>query len=160
MDVIELLEELEDIIGEGKELPFVKKVAVDGEDILALVDEIKEHLPDELKQAKWITEERVRILQEAKKEAEDIVKEAERKIIEMVDEHEITKKAEEKALKIIEDAKIQSREISEGTKEYSDARLEEAEISLTELAHQMQLQIDYVEEAIQRVKGTRRELRR
>ena len=48
--------------------------------------EIRLKLPDELKQAKWVKEERQRILVEAQKEADGIVKEAENRIISMIDE--------------------------------------------------------------------------
>ena len=160
MQIQELLEALKDVIDEGKEVPFVKKIVVDGEEILDILIEIKKNLPSEIKQAAWITEERTRILQEAKKEAEDIVKEAERRIIEMVDEDEITRQAQEKSLKIIEDAKIQAREISQGTREYADSKLEEAERSILELLERVQGQEDYLEKSLNRLKEDRKALNR
>mgnify|MGYP002519750778 CR=1 FL=1 len=57
-----------------------------------------------LKQAKWIKEERQRILEQAKQEADGVVKEAENRIISMIDEHEITRKAYEQKAEIIETA--------------------------------------------------------
>ena len=80
-------------------------------------------LPDELKQAKWVKEERQRILVEAQKEADGIVKEAENRIIAMIDEHEITRKAYDQKAQIIETANEMSREISKGTKEYRDRKI-------------------------------------
>ena len=160
MQIQELLEALKDVIDEGKEVPFVKKIVVDGEEILDILIEIKKNLPSEIKQAAWITEERTSILLEANKEAEDIVKEAERRIIEMVDEHEITRQAQEKSLKIIEDAKIQAREISQGTREYADSKLEEAERSILELLERVQGQEDYLEKSLNRLKEDRKALNR
>ena len=82
------------------------KIALDGFKIE--VDKIKDEpkeirlkLPDELKQAKWVKEERGRILVEAQKEADGIVKEAENRIISMIDEHEITRKAYEQKKTLI-----------------------------------------------------------
>ena len=109
MEVLGLLETLEDIIREAKEVPLLKKAMLNQDELLDIVDEIKLKIPEDIKQAKWITEERTRILQEAKKEAEDVVKEAEKRIIQMVDEHEITRQAEEKSFEIIDDAKIQAK---------------------------------------------------
>ena len=160
MQIQELLEALKDVIDEGKEVPFVKKIVVDGEENLDILIEIKKNLPSEIKQEARIKEERTRILQEAKKEAEDIVKEAERRIIEMVDEHEITRQAQEKSLKIIEDAKIQAREISQGTREYADSKLEEAERSILELLERVQGQEDYLEKSLNRLKEDRKALNR
>lgn len=92
MEIFTLLETLEEILEQSKKLPFTDKAVVDKEAILEVIKEIRLKLPDELKQAKWIKEERQRILTEAQKEANDIVKEAETRIISMIDEHEITKK--------------------------------------------------------------------
>ena len=75
-------------------------------------------------------EERQRILTEAQKEANDIVKEAETRIISMRDEHEITKKAYEQKAQIIETANEMSREISQGTKEYADNVLGSIQVAL------------------------------
>ena len=91
MEVFELLEEIEGLIEDGRSIPFSTRRVVDVEILEQILEEIKRKMPDEMKQAKWIKEERTRILQEANKEAEDIVKEAENRIIEMIDEHEITK---------------------------------------------------------------------
>ena len=130
MEIFTLLEELEDILENCKSVPFSGKGVVDKEEILEIIKEIRLKLPDELKQAKWIKEERQRILVEAQKEADDIVKEAENRIISMINENEITKKAYEKKAEIIETANEMSREISKGTKDYADNILQGLEVAL------------------------------
>ena len=132
MEIFTLLETLEEILEQSKKLPFTDKAVVDKEAILEVIKEIRLKLPDELKQAKWIKEERQRILTEAQKEANDIVKEAETRIISMIDEHEITRKAYEQKAQIIETANEMSREISKGTKEYADNILEKVQGVLQE----------------------------
>ena len=132
MEIFTLLENIEDILEKSKGVPFSNKVLVDKEEILEIISELRLKLPEELKQAKWIKEERQRILVEAQKEADDIVKEAENRIISMIDEHEITKKAYEKKAEIIETANEMSREISKGTKDYADNVLNGIEVALLE----------------------------
>ncbi|MBR2744716.1 MAG: ATPase [Clostridia bacterium] len=132
MEIFTLLENIEDILEKSKGVPFSNKVLVDKEEILEQISELRLKLPEELKQAKWIKEERQRILVEAQKEADDIVKEAENRIISMIDEHEITKKAYEKKAEIIETANEMSREISKGTKDYADNVLNGIEVALQE----------------------------
>lgn len=132
MEIFTLLENIEDILEKSKGVPFSNKVLIDKEEILEIISELRLKLPEELKQAKWIKEERQRILVEAQKEADDIVKEAENRIISMIDEHEITKKAYEKKAEIIETANEMSREISKGTKDYADNLLNGIEVSLQE----------------------------
>lgn len=130
MEIFTLLETLEDLLERGRNVPFSAKIIVDKEEMLDLIKEIRLKLPDELKQAKWVKEERERILEQANKEANDVVKEAENRIISMIDEHEITKKAYEQKAEIIEAANEMSREISNGTKEYADNVLQGIEVAL------------------------------
>ena len=75
-------------------------------------------------------EERQRILQDAQKEANDIIKEAENKIIGMIDEHEITKKAYEQRTEIIDAAEKYKRDLIAATREHADTILEELEKQL------------------------------
>ena len=130
MEIFTLLETLEDLLERGRNVPFSAKIIVDKEEMLDLIKEIRLKLPDELKQAKWVKEERQRILAESQKEADGIVKEAENRIIAMIDEHEITRKAYEKKAEIIETANEMSREISKGTKDYADNILAGLEVAL------------------------------
>ena len=132
MEIFTLLETLEECLEKAKNIPFTQKGIVDKEEILDIIKEIRLKLPDELKQAKWVKEERGRILVEAQKEADGIVKEAENRIISMIDEHEITRKAYEQKAQIIETANEMSREISKGTKEYADNILEKVQGVLQE----------------------------
>jgi len=145
MEIFTLLETLEDLLENSRNLPFTTKSMVDKEEMLEIIKEIRIKLPDELKQAKWIKEERQRILVEAQKEADGIVKEAENRIISMIDEHEITRKAYEQKAEIIETANEMSREISKGTKDYADSVLEGIEIAL--------------EDALKVIQNNRRELK-
>ncbi len=132
MDVLSLLEELERMLEEGSGVPFSKKVMIDKEQISNLVQEIKLKTPDELKQARWVKEERQRILSDAQKEANDIIKEAENKIISMIDDHEITKKAMEQRTEIIDAAESYQKELIAATKEHADKILENLETQLKE----------------------------
>ncbi|MBE7053304.1 MAG: ATPase [Ruminococcaceae bacterium] len=123
MDVIELIAELEEKVEKSFELPIVKKSFVNKEEIMNLIGDISLQLPDEIRMAKSITEERNRILADAQKQADIIIKNAEQKIISMIDEHEVTKRANEHANEIIVEAQKNAREIRLGTLEYSDSML-------------------------------------
>ena len=110
MEIFTLLETIEDLLDKSKSIPFSNKKIIDKDEMLEIIEEVRLKLPDELKQAKWVKEERQRIIAEAQKEADDIVKEAENRIISMIDEHEITKKAYEKKQEIIATANEMSRD--------------------------------------------------
>ncbi len=132
MEIFTLLENLEELIENGSKVPFSNKVMIDTDEVKEVLEEIRRKLPDELKQAKWVKEERQRILMDAQKEADEIVKQTETKIISLVDDHEITKQALAKKEEILESADKVAREISDGTREYADALLERLEEILNE----------------------------
>ena len=69
MEIFTLLDELEEYLEGRNSIPFTNKVLVDKEEILDIIKEIRLKLPDELKQAKWIKEERERIIAEAHQDA-------------------------------------------------------------------------------------------
>jgi vacuolar-type H+-ATPase subunit H len=132
MEILAILETLEDVVERSVSIPFSGRCLVDKEEILEIIKEIRLKLPDDIKQAKWVKEERQKILLEAQKEAENVVKEAENKIASLVDEHEITKKAYEQADEIIANAQKNAREIRLGTKEYADSILSKVENILSD----------------------------
>ena len=118
MEVLNALEKAEDLIEKGWSAFGIS--VVNKNEMLELLKEIRVKLPDEVKQAKWIKEERQRILLEAQKESETIVKEAENRIASMVDETEITRKAYDQANETIINAQKTAREIRAGSLDYAD----------------------------------------
>ncbi len=133
MSVIQLLDQLEDLIYNGASIPFSSRVMVDPQELLDIIQDIRENLPDEIKQAKWIQEERQKILVEAQKEAETITQEAESYIRKMVDENEITQNAYQQAEEILQKSQQNAKEIRLGTNEYADSILAQLQRQLQEL---------------------------
>lgn len=133
MDVLNLIEELEDIIEAGTNVPFSGRVMIDKVEILEIIKDIRIRLPDEIKQASWIKEERQRILEEAQKDADTIMEQAEYRIEELVDQEEITRKASERADIMITNAKNNAKEIRLGSVDYADDLLLEQQEKLKEL---------------------------
>lgn len=132
MEILTILETLEDLVEKSSSVPFSGKCLVDREEVLEIIKEMRLKLPDDIKQAKWVKEERQRILLEAQKEANNILKDAENKIASLVDEHEITKMAYEQANEIIGSGQKNAREIRLGAREYADSVLNKVEEILTD----------------------------
>ena len=105
---------------------------VDIDVLRELIEDIRLKLPDELKQARWVKEERQRIIEDAQKEADKIKINAESKMASMLDDNIITKKALAQKEEIIENANKVSKEICDGTHEYANAVLEKLEDVLRE----------------------------
>lgn len=133
MDILELIDDLEDLVDNASPVPLTGKCMIKKDEFFDVLQDIRLQLPEDLKQAKWIKEERQRILAEAQKEADGIIKSAENQIVALINEHEITKQAKENALVIINDAKNTAKEIKKGTKEYVDGLLEETQKQVADI---------------------------
>ena len=140
-------------------MPFTESVLLNKNDILDLVKEIRLKLPDELKQAKWIKEERERIMAEAHKDADDIVKEAENRIISMIDEHEITRKAYDKKEEIVAEANENYRIMAKESKEYADELLAGVE-NTVKLLEDTLLNVEAtIKQTVETIENNRKELK-
>jgi len=123
MKVLELLDELEDIIDTSSGFPLTGKVLVDAEEVLEIIREIRVELPGEIQQAQWIKDERQRILDEAKKEYDNILKDAKSQAESLIENDDITLKAKSRADEMMRMAENTSKTLKMGTFEYIDGIL-------------------------------------
>lgn len=130
MEILEILDILEEKVESAKNIPIVNRAIIDKEDLLASIEDIRLRLPDDLKQARWIKDDRKRILAEAQEEADAIIKQGEDKAAQLVNENAITKRAYEQANNIIASAQKNSRELRMGARQYIDKILADSEASL------------------------------
>ncbi|HBY20877.1 MAG: hypothetical protein A2Y24_04290 [Clostridiales bacterium GWE2_32_10] len=162
-NIIESLEYLEDILDESSPVPFTTKVMVDKKRLCDVIVDIRLKLPNSIKQAEWVVQERNKILNDAKKEAQNILRESEQYANRLVNDNEIIKKANVQAKKVVDTAKSASREIKLGAYEYADNILYNVERSLrdaVDVFHQQCMEIeDTYTGALQVVENNRKELR-
>ncbi len=151
-DVLELINELEDIIDKGVSVPFTGRCLLDKEELLELIQEIKLRLPKDLEQAKWIKAERQNIINDASKEADEIIKNANDKLIAMVDENEITKRASMHAAEIMDQAAAEAKATKDASYQYADYLLENVETVVIKTIRDL-------EQCINIVKDNRNQLR-
>lgn len=117
-----LLEDLEDVLDDATSMPMTKKSLVDVDKIKTIIEDIRLNTPQETKQAKAIVDSRNSILDEAKKEAEDIIAKAQAQARELVARDQITQTAQAEAADIIAKAK------EEGDSYVQDAKNQASEI--------------------------------
>ncbi|KNZ41189.1 hypothetical protein [Acetobacterium bakii] len=133
MRVIELLAELEDIIEKGNTLPFSSRALINPEEVIEIIDEIRDAMPMELTEAKKIVAERKKILFAAQSEADHIKAEAEKRLKELIDTNEITKTASAHANEIMKNANASAKAMKIGTQSYADKLLYSFQLQLKEM---------------------------
>jgi len=131
-DVLTLLEELEELVDRAPKIPMTGKVWLDDSVILDLVDRIRAALPEEIEHAKWLLNERKRILEEAEAEANSIVNRGKSYADKMAEENEVVKQAQAYAEEMVGQAKTYAREVKSGAMQYADGLLLQVEKNLVE----------------------------
>ena len=102
MNVEELLDMLEETLEEGTAVPFAAaKRVVDVDRCRDIVDEVRNNLPDELRDSKKIVADREQILKNAQTDADNIIKQAEERARVLVSDKEITKRAQKMAVELV-----------------------------------------------------------
>ena len=133
MSIESLLDNIEDVLENSKNVPFSSKISVDGEEIKTIIEDIRLNMPDELMKARKIASERKDILDAAQATDEKITAQAREKAKIIVSEHEITKKAEENAAEILQQARTQATEIIEQARATASDMTEQAQKWATDL---------------------------
>jgi len=123
MKVLELLDEIEEIIDTSSSFPLTGKILVDAEEVLEIVREIRVELPDEIQQAQWIKDERQRILDEAKREYESVLKDARNQAESLIENDDITLKAKARADELMRVAETNVKSLKMNTFEYIEGIL-------------------------------------
>lgn len=138
MSVDKIIDDLYEILDGSWRLPFSGgKIIVDSKEIRCLLEDLRLKLPKELIQAKNIVKERSQVIENAKEEAERLMRVSEEKIKSMVNQSEIVKNAQLAANQIIAEAQLNSKEVTIAANQYVDNLMNEVDqavtASLTEL---------------------------
>jgi hypothetical protein len=133
MTVLDLLDEIEDIVETAPSVPLTGKIMVDSGELLEIVKDIRLGLPDDVQQAKWVKDEKGRILSEAKTEYEKIIVEAKKQADFLVESHDITIKAQKHADAINDAAMEYSKLLKMKTYDYLDKMLFEMQGRMDEM---------------------------
>ena len=131
MDVLVLIDKLDALVRNAKQVPLRSEVRVHKEELSDLLNELRETIPEELKEARWIVKEREEMLAAAEREAERILGEGRERQTQLVAEHEFTGAAELASEDIIDDARAEERETRLGAEDYADEILGTLEINLS-----------------------------
>ena len=135
--IMQILSDMEEMLNQANGFPLSKKVGVDRDEMLDLIEELRGALPYELDTALKIIKEQDSILESARNDAdflrEEAKREREQKIRELVSESKINKDAKARSENMIKEATDYSRDLRTGARNYSIEQLESVEATLVEI---------------------------
>jgi hypothetical protein len=129
-DVEHMLRRLHEMVASARPMPLSTSVMVNRDEVLDLLDETIERLPDELRAARWLLKEREEYLAKVKREGEDILDQARTRAERMVQRTEVVKASEARARKIIDNANDEASRIKNEVEDFCDQKLASFEIVL------------------------------
>jgi len=104
-------------------MPLTSNVIIDQARALDLLDQLRVAVPEEVRQAKRISEETERIVERAQEESERILARAQEQATYLIEERELTREAEIRSREIIEGGEREAEEIRRGADEYAQSVL-------------------------------------
>jgi cell division septum initiation protein DivIVA len=142
MDILHLVDRLEEIFNAGRPIPLTHKLAVDEDRVLEIIDQMRVSIPDEVKKAQQILNQRDRMLAQAQEEAARTVQLAKEKGDQMVEREPLVVAAQARANEILHKAKLDADGVRADADEYALEVLTRLEAEMVKSLSQIRNGID------------------
>ena len=159
MDLAGRLEQLEELVREAKSMPLSSSVLVNRDEVLEMIAEMREALPEEIKRARWIVRDREELLAKARADGERIVEQAHEEQLRMARKEEIVARAQTESDRILAEAEERARELRAEAEDYVDAKLAQFENSIRRILEASQSSTKSLNRTLDQVELGRERLR-
>jgi cell division septum initiation protein DivIVA len=130
VDISAKLDQITEMVEDARSMPMSASCIVNRTDMLMLLDEVREMLPAELREAQWVIKDRDGVVEEGRRRAERIVADAIVERDRLVGETEVLREAARAAERIVNDAREAARVMQLEVDDYVDSKLANFEVVL------------------------------
>ena len=131
-NIEDIISTLYDMVQDARSVPLASdKCILERDKVLDLLDEIIAQLPVELKQARTIVESRNELISQARREAENTVRQAQEKANQMVTEEAIYQEAKRQCQEMILQTQTRMAELRKVSNDYMDDALRRTEEAIS-----------------------------
>ena len=113
------------------------KCILERDRVLDMLDEIIAQLPGELKQSRTIVESRNELINQARREAEGIIRQAEEQAKQMVTKEAIYAEAKKRSEELVGQTQIRINQLRKAGNEYMDNALRQTEETITQALNEV-----------------------
>jgi cell division septum initiation protein DivIVA len=138
MDILELVDRLEELFNESRAVPFTHNVIVDEDRMLDIIDQMRITIPDEVRKARQLLNQKERLLAQAKEEAQRTIQLAQERREQMLQRDAIVQEAEARAQEILAQAREDAEAIRREADDYALQKLQHLEMALTRMMAEVQ----------------------
>lgn len=146
MDILQLIDRLEELFNESKNVPFTKNVMVDEDRMLDIIDQMRIAIPEEVKKAQQLLGQRDRVLAQAQEEANRTIEIARQKADQLVTKEMIAVEAQRRADMVLAQARNEAEGIRADADDYVINSLNQLQAELERISNQVRNGIRTVEE--------------
>ena len=135
----ELITSLYDMIQDARSMPLAAdKCLVEREKALDILDELTAQMPSELKQSRTIVESRNELINQARRESENIIRQAQEQAQQLVSRETICRQAKIQAEDMIRQAQSRIHDLRKASNDYMDDALRRAEEAIAQSLSEVQ----------------------
>jgi cell division septum initiation protein DivIVA len=153
VDIMFLLERLESLVATGTGVPTTRKVLVDKDAVLELIDQLRVAVPEEIHAAKRINAESERIIEKANEEASRIAARAQEQATYLIGERGLTETAQSEGRRIVAEATEAADGVRLGADSYAAQVLESLEAEVRKALAGIEKGIDVLESRQAELRG-------
>jgi len=146
MDILQLIDRLEELFNESKNIPLTRNVMVDEDRMLDIIDQMRIAIPEEVKKAQQLLGQRDRVLAQAQEEANRTLELARQKADQMVMKDMVTQEASKRAEQILAQARTEAEGIRADADDYVVDSLTQLQSELERISNQVANGIRTVQE--------------
>ncbi|MGB8982970.1 MAG: hypothetical protein WCC12_13935 [Anaerolineales bacterium] len=137
MDILQLIDRLEELFNESKNVPFTKNVMVDEDRMLDIIDQMRIAIPEEVKKAQQLLGQRDRVLAQAQEEANRTLDLARQKADQLVGKDMLMQEAQRRADQILAQARSEADGIRNDADDYVVDSLSQLQAELERISNQV-----------------------
>jgi len=136
-DISEIIDDMRMLVQDAKAVPLSASVLVPREEMMALISECLQAIPEEIYEARQMAKERSEYLARVELEGEQILEAARSRAEQLISQTELARSARSAARDIILGAKEEAARMRFETEDYLDQRLASFEIVLGNIADEV-----------------------
>ena len=153
MDILYLVDRLENLIAGSRHMPLVNQIIVKESDILNIIDQLRTTIPDEIKQARRIIQDKERILAQAQAEANALIARARSESEQTVNREGLLKAAEARSQELLQRASQEAEQLQNEAEGYVIETLRALRDHLTSIETDIGRSILSVEKGLTSLEG-------
>lgn len=132
-NIEDIINAIYDLVQDARAMPLgADKCIVERDKVLDMLDEVIAQLPSELKQARTIVESRNELISQARREAENIVRQAQAQADKMITQEAIYQEARRRCQAMVADTQTQMANLRKASTAYMDDALRRTEDAIAQ----------------------------